>query len=343
MIHSPIHTIPLTDKWILSSAVQKSIRRGREHEAVMLALHLHSVDPAYLRRRLPVIALEDVGMADERSCRHVIENCVDSRAWQEDQEELIVSLVQLLARARKSRAACDAWCVVNVHPQKQQMAAHAACMPVERLLEELQGNGASLVKKAFAAAALFDSIRDAGSRAEQACLLGEVLGELKLTEDRRYLVGQRSKTAGLSTVLLALPAAPPPAIRPINEFPGAFEFVAGVPLCALDQYTRVGKTLISSFIDASEPIRHYLVKSNRRSLVNMALFQAESSLLDKCIASEEIDALHEELEDAELSREGLPHGSRLVLHELLRENAFVLADLRRKWLGRVGGVCVSMP
>src|SRR5689334_11289090 len=56
------------DKWLLSSAVQKLIRRGLTELAVSTALGLHTLDPAYLPRRLPIIAFEDIGTGNPEAC-----------------------------------------------------------------------------------------------------------------------------------------------------------------------------------------------------------------------------------------------------------------------------------
>ena len=52
------------DKWVLSSAVQKLIRPGNSDRAIHCALRLLQFDPSYLRRRLPVIAYEDIGLGN---------------------------------------------------------------------------------------------------------------------------------------------------------------------------------------------------------------------------------------------------------------------------------------
>ncbi len=56
---------PLTiDKWLASSALQKAIRRGNEAEALSCARLLLNVDAQRLWRRLGIIAIEDIGVAD---------------------------------------------------------------------------------------------------------------------------------------------------------------------------------------------------------------------------------------------------------------------------------------
>jgi len=52
------------DHYELLSALQKSIRRGMEYEAVHFAVELEEFNPTMLWNRLRVIACEDVGPAN---------------------------------------------------------------------------------------------------------------------------------------------------------------------------------------------------------------------------------------------------------------------------------------
>src|SRR5690349_15658793 len=53
-------------KWRVSSAWQKAIRRGNVEVAIRMAEGLYSLDPPYAWRRINVIALEDIGVANLR-------------------------------------------------------------------------------------------------------------------------------------------------------------------------------------------------------------------------------------------------------------------------------------
>ena len=52
------------DRWLLTSLLQKAIRRGRVDYAVAAAAYLVTLEPEYVASRLPVIAYEDIGVAD---------------------------------------------------------------------------------------------------------------------------------------------------------------------------------------------------------------------------------------------------------------------------------------
>jgi len=99
--------VECSDKWLLSSALQKLIRRGAAEDAFAVACRLHQVDPSYLYRRLPVIAFEDVGLGDLGLCLDVLLLSSSRRWWQQDALQTIAYASQSLARAIKCRALCD--------------------------------------------------------------------------------------------------------------------------------------------------------------------------------------------------------------------------------------------
>ena len=54
-------------KWIALSCLQKAIRRGDGQLARSAAIRLHAISGNLLRRRLAVIAVEDIGLGDPSS------------------------------------------------------------------------------------------------------------------------------------------------------------------------------------------------------------------------------------------------------------------------------------
>ena len=115
------------DKWLLSSAVQKLIRRGRAEQAVKTALALHALDPAYLPRRLPIIAFEDIGIGNLEGCfdtLHVFGTQRFSTDISEpDRLRLIANLVFRLAWSVKSRTGCDIFCLAHADQSTSTAAA----------------------------------------------------------------------------------------------------------------------------------------------------------------------------------------------------------------------------
>lgn len=100
------------DFGVVTSAMQKEIRRGDERAATFWALVLHDVAPQYTWKRLVICAAEDVGLAAPdvvaqvntlatgwQFCKAV------SRFWVDPQA--LVMAVILLCRAPKSTEVCD--------------------------------------------------------------------------------------------------------------------------------------------------------------------------------------------------------------------------------------------
>lgn len=99
----------------VSSALQKSIRRGNEGDALYFATELDLAGYGnYVWKRLRIIASEDVGLAEPMACvqvRALYENWLE-QSKAEKREDVkrfpsrifLVHAVMLLCRARKSRA-----------------------------------------------------------------------------------------------------------------------------------------------------------------------------------------------------------------------------------------------
>ncbi len=97
-----------TLKWLYASALQKAIRRGHSEIAAMCAESLSAIDPAYFWRRLPTIALEDVGFGNKVACALVLE-AARSGAFRRKLGERQVTffLVDKLCTSVKDRSLCD--------------------------------------------------------------------------------------------------------------------------------------------------------------------------------------------------------------------------------------------
>ena len=91
-------------KFLLMSAMQKSIRRGEVERAESFALSLFHADPRSLFRRISIISLEDIGMGGTDAVIDTIA-AVKSPIWRRacGQDRVAVLLAGKLARSAKSR------------------------------------------------------------------------------------------------------------------------------------------------------------------------------------------------------------------------------------------------
>lgn len=96
------------DKWNAVSHIQKCVRRGLAEEAISMVGPLFTVDHAYLRYRLAVIAVEDVGIANAPLVAKLLEGRLLKR-WIDAQGGVtwLEDVVGQLARSPKDRTACD--------------------------------------------------------------------------------------------------------------------------------------------------------------------------------------------------------------------------------------------
>jgi replication-associated recombination protein RarA len=105
------------DPWVVSSLLQKSIRRGETEIAQRAALTLCKFKGAAIWRHLTVIAFEDVGIGDLTALTTTVAVGSDS-AWRKRHGgdwALAVQLAGTLAEAPKDRSA-DYLCQAKDHP-----------------------------------------------------------------------------------------------------------------------------------------------------------------------------------------------------------------------------------
>lgn len=95
-------------KWRAASAMQKSIRRGNVLRAQFAAQILDSVDSAYIWQRLPVIAMEDIGIGGMFETAIVL-TMARTKTWRKGvgERKALMYAVSLLASAVKDRTICD--------------------------------------------------------------------------------------------------------------------------------------------------------------------------------------------------------------------------------------------
>jgi replication-associated recombination protein RarA len=116
--HSALADKPIAaDPWVISSLLQKSIRRSETEIAQRAALTFFKLKGTAIWRRLMVIALEDVGIGNLDAVTTTVAVASDS-AWRKSHGgdlKLAVFLVGLLAEAPKDRSA-DYLCDAKDHP-----------------------------------------------------------------------------------------------------------------------------------------------------------------------------------------------------------------------------------
>lgn len=342
----PVEIYP-NDKWLLSSATQKCIRLGESAWAVSIAHALHRIDPTYLPKRLPIIALEDIGLADIELCFDVLYLCGGKKfrgpPERDYQNVILSSLVSRLAEAVKSRAACDAYCLGESHAQTTDMLREFLVLNTESLSAIAADQSRTQLERINSLRVLAGiTVHEGGRyRTLSSCqpeALRQVADSSGVPPLLTYLSGQARRTAGLAAMLPIvyelIATEPRIPLATGLEFPGARECIHGVPATAFDMFTEVGRKAIGRFMSEAGPVKQFVTENARtRSplrLLNMALFHAESSLLHRYLAADPFTQLTRETEREEMRAHGLiDPADRHHLYALLADHSQVLTQARR--------------
>lgn len=335
------------EKWLLSSALQKLIRRGRLEEALQAAFSLQAIDRTYLPRRLPIIALEDVGMANLVLCHDVLA-AFGGAAWRDgegegpDQCQIIANLIGRLAASLKSRAACDLLCLALEVERVVQNARKLSGVRIERLVEVASNREVRLTKRALALLLLSGlSIPDGRWRRTLSRFNGAALTQVAKRLSVPPLIGwmleHGKKTSGLAAMLplvLEMIGSEKPEVG-FWEDPDPEPYIVGLPPYAYDMHTGIGRKAITRY--AGLLFHKYdCLKTVRRTrlgeAVGMGLFHIEGSRLDRYLSTRALDSLHVRTEEAELNARGV-HGEEAQekLYRVLTQHSAQLWNARQEW------------
>jgi hypothetical protein len=151
--HSVLSTRPIAaDPWVVSSLLQKSIRRGETDIAQRAALTLFKLKGAAIWRRLMVVAFEDVGIGNVEALTTTVAAAGDS-AWRKNHGadlKLPTYLARLLAEAPKDRSA-DYLCDAKDHPMLAEFWGVMENASLESRLSHVRDQGLCLPQRAVAA------------------------------------------------------------------------------------------------------------------------------------------------------------------------------------------------
>jgi hypothetical protein len=276
------------DRWIASSVLQKSIRRGEVELAQRAACTLHAFDRNAIWRRLIVIACEDVGVGDVDALLETVLAATSTDLRRQYGEAAVLgAVVRRLAEAVKDRSGDYLACAAANHPDLSATCKFCKEASLERRLEVVTDISQPLSKRAVAAwyasginpryenevqggdlHALATTYRSLGAGEELAYSI--VVAAKRAREvlvvlfPLIWLEVQRSGLAGICS-------DPVPQTKAI----------AGIPLYAFDTHTRMGKRAIERLISENKPFRdcivRFLAKGSPQKAAEIAAFYADAA------------------------------------------------------------------
>ncbi len=249
---TPRHPPPigqLPDKWIAASALQKGIRRGNVELAIRALDTLWKIDPRYARKRLAIIAFEDVGLGAPDIVAVTVMACSGTKYLQKEKIYPAVRACAIsLATSAKERSAEHIYTLLAHHDAYELIRDRFAHKTPHQLVDIIIDTDRYLIERSAAAWLL------AGTKRFGVGLMPEVQGDLgafewALEQLNMPLWQPLATMAGIRVTQCALPVFWPLKLSQkecgeaaiINNSRKLSADQSLVPSYALDQFTRGGK------------------------------------------------------------------------------------------------------
>jgi hypothetical protein len=339
------------DPWVISSLLQKSIRRSETEIAQRAAFTFFHLKGAAVWRRLMVIAFEDVGIGSVDALTTTVAAAGDS-AWRKNHGgdlRLAAYLAGILAEAPKDRSA-DYLCDAKDHPMLADFWRAMEKVSLESRLSHVRDQALGLPQRAVAAlSALGIGVRGDISRGTgglEALLTSfrelEVPQELVAATGIAAARTREPITAMVPLIWLAArqsenrvcDCAVPPLVK-----------AADVPLYALDKHTRLGREAIWRFACENDTVRACLAcfvpARQRRNAAYVAAFYVDAAPIAKRLMWDQSEALEAFGVERDLLHAGVPAEGIQPLLETMQANLGHLNELRAQVLTRAQMAQVS--
>jgi hypothetical protein len=335
---APEHEPQTTDRWVLASNLQKSIRRGLVLTAVGTASALLAVDPRYFWRRLLVIAYEDVGYGDISRCHDLLKTFRREALHRDLGPQRVAQFfAQELAAARKSRALCDALAMLDFSVQRNLYERQAFALTADELLAIVCHVTMPVINRMAALRhicgyGLFANGRYQTLNPPDRELMTRVCTAQGLSEVETTLFRSGQNIAeSLNT--------PIPIIGPMTRtgqqteqtVTQVFEGKHGLLYAALDRHTRIGKRCFARLAKEATPVREFFTQHptlDPVAVIGAGMFIVEGAALDRWLVFDGSEQLCKDFNHNFLEHAGVHKDEQQVLLELVRSTQEQLNNIR---------------
>jgi MgsA AAA+ ATPase C terminal len=336
------------DRWILTSLLQKAIRRGHVDYAVAAADSLVVLEPDYVAGRLPIIAYEDIGVADLTTLLWTkqVAATIPVQAGAE-RRRIATTIAGRLADSPKSRTACDIMCLTDCSPEVGRYADELSRRGFTDWIDAAAATTQPLIRRAVAwrfilglsAGGKRPNVAVSGGRQRALATVAEAM---QLPTVLVAAIHAGTGTHNLQTALalaheLVYSTSDAAIIRGNTSLVSG-RVARGVMLCVLDMYTRAGRTayrrVLSSAPRLMAMLHRYAPRGDPVECIGMLMFHAEGSLLSRRLESAASLAVQVEVENAEAISVGFesPEGA-LRVREWLHHHQQLIDDARARVIG----------
>jgi hypothetical protein len=299
-------------------------------------------EPARLLDRLLIIGLEDIGVGDPEVLRETIELTTD-RAWRRKLPDkgraVALSLVERMCAATKSRFADEILAIAQLEPALGSVRTGLATAPAEQLAR-YSVTSDDLGVRALALWFLAGTARypmDGVHRSQGALsAVWEVAANLGVPADWLHLLGTAARKMPWPLAVL-LPLAFASKVKGklcLLSEDAPFETWRGIPLYALDQFTRRGRVAIGRWLtgcrEAQEVLQAAAPRPAWSKIIRYAVFAVEGQVCSRHLMwPEQRDVLRRSMR-AELAGRGLAAGYMDPLLACVTANLAALNERRRE-------------
>jgi hypothetical protein len=339
------------DPGVVSSLLQKSIRRGESKIAQRAALTFLSLKGAAIWRRLMVIAFEDVGVGSTDAVTAVVAASSDAalRKACGGNERVAVFLAGVLAQAPKDRSA-DHLAGAKDHPDLRGFTETMAKSPGDGTSSALRDGSLDLPKRAIAA--ILTASRGNGASSNRGATrvldvyrkLG-VPGDLVVATEIAALRTRELITLMVPLIWLAVRKSKEASVRD-SEIP-PLVMAGDFPLYALDEHTRFGREAIGRFARENHEVRacleRFVPANQMRRAAYVAAFYVDAAPVARRFVWDQADDLEVFGRGRDLMRFDVAKEGITPLVDVMRANLEHLNALRAEVLTKSHPAGASLP
>ena len=334
-------TNPL-NRWRTASCLQKSIRAGDAEMAMFAVSALWDMDSTYARKRLGVIAVEDVMMGNLPIVMTTLAMMGDM-AWRKsvDERRLLIWLARELASGVKDRSTVSLLVSVGLLPDEKR--AKLGKMTNEELEYVLWKSGTSWQVQQAAACAMAGTKRyEAPGMSEENDRPPTALFKLMVDDGMcRALLFVAARTCSrvqdtMFTTMLVIDRwlrGSPMDIIPLNV--GARPMIGKLLGASYDRYTREGQAAIARFFSvcpALKPFMEATPPAQRREMTYRAVFLSEGGLLDRRAVYGHSEAIRDMVHDPIQRFPWMHPELALTVFPTVQKNLVLLNECRKQVL-----------
>lgn len=327
-----------SDRWIISSLLQKAIRRGEDETASRAASRLFELCGAAIWRRFVVIAFEDVGVGSLAAVSSV--SSAHDPDWRKEHgtdHDLAIGFARALANSIKSRGTENVWTTACHSPSAAIMREAVRETGPDMVRRALQEPKLPLLVRASHIAVhprialgrpdqWLQPLLSSNPGPEANAVLNATLSAARVTREAFVLLlpliwmqMRNAKTTVAST------RAPKGCC------------VGDLPLYALDKHTRLGRAAIRLFAGSNPAVRAALravASGCRLQAAYMAAFYTDAIQIDRKLSTTKSRRFEEMAMQADLLRTGVSLPSQATLQAAFAENLEHLNQVRAEIYAR---------